>query len=164
MRVFLTKITNHILSRVFKDHRELPWMDAAWQQMGLNEVADNAELIRWLKSDGTSIGDPAEVPWCGDFVETCIRNTLPEESIPTNPYMARNWGDFGRGTSPRYGAIMVFWRKSRHGMYGHVGFYVGSTERHYQVLGGNQENAVSVADIAKKRLLCVRWPSTYLDE
>jgi hypothetical protein len=27
----------------------------------------------WLKRDGRSLGDPSKNPWCGDFVETCIR-------------------------------------------------------------------------------------------
>ena len=39
-------------------------------------------------------------PWCGDFVETCIRAALPDEPLPgalgINPYWARNWLLFGQ--------------------------------------------------------------------
>jgi cell wall-associated NlpC family hydrolase len=35
---------------------------------------------------------------------------------------------------------------------GHVGIYVGEDQTHYHVLGGNQNNSVNVARIAKSRL------------
>ena len=41
---------------------------------------------------------------------------------------------------------------------GHVGFYVGEDGTHYHVLGGNQDDAVSIAKIAKSRLVASRWP------
>ena len=39
---------------------------------------------------------------------------------------------------------------------GHVGFYVGSAGREIEVLGGNQNNAVSIASYARDRLLGLR--------
>ena len=63
----------------------------------------------WLKRGGRSLGDPSKSPWCGDFVETCIRRRLPDEPLPSeplpgalrlSPYGARNWLLFGRETKP----------------------------------------------------------------
>jgi hypothetical protein len=41
---------------------------------------------------------------------------------------------------------------------GHVGFVVGESAAHLHILGGNQSNSVSIAPIAKRRLLGLRWP------
>jgi hypothetical protein len=54
---------------------------------------------------------------------------------------------------------LVFWRGSRKGWKGHVGFYHGEDSTHFHVLGGNQSNAVTVSRIAKSRLLSARWPT-----
>ena len=73
----------------------LPWFEEAKRRMGLNENRDKAELSKFLRSDGSSVGDPTKLPWCGDFVETCMALALPDEPLPTNPYLARNWLKFG---------------------------------------------------------------------
>lgn len=140
---------------------ELPWMAEAKRMLGRHEGRDNGFLSRWLRSDGRTLGDPAKLPWCGDFVETCVRLGLPSEPFPgalgENPYWARNWALLGTATPPTYGAVLVFERGSG----GHVGFAVGEDGAYYQVLGGNQSNAVTVARIAKSRLLAARWPTTW---
>jgi uncharacterized protein (TIGR02594 family) len=115
----------------------------------------------WLKRDGRSLGDPSKDPWCGDFVETCIRIALPSEpllgALGTNPYWARNWLLFGQAVQPIIGAVLIFER----GPGGHVGFAIGHDYRNFFVLGGNQSDAVTIARIAKSRLLGARWPATY---
>lgn len=140
---------------------DLPWMAEARRVLGRHEVRDNNWLRSWLKSDGRTLGDPAKLPWCGDFVETCIRLALPSESLPgalgQNPYWARNWLLLGANTKPTYGAILVFERGSG----GHVGFAVGADAACYHVLGGNQSNAVTIARIERKRLLGARWPASF---
>lgn len=141
---------------------DLPWMAEAKRVLGRHEGRDNGWLRSWLKSDGKTLGDPAQLPWCGDFVETCIRLALPGEPFPgalgENPYWARNWLRLGAEIAPAYGAVLVFERGPSSG---HVGFAVGQDAGNYFVLGGNQSNAVTVARIAKARLLGARWPSTF---
>jgi uncharacterized protein (TIGR02594 family) len=137
---------------------QFPWMGLAIRKKGLHEGKDNTELREFLKSDGKTLGDPAQLPWCGDFVETCIAVALPETAIPTNPYLARNWLKFGHTVDPCYGAVMVFWRGSRNGTKGHVAFYYAEDDKTYHVLGGNQVNRVSVTRIEKNRLLGARLP------
>jgi uncharacterized protein (TIGR02594 family) len=139
----------------------LPWITEAKTALGRNEARDRSWLMDWLKRDGRSLGDPGKSPWCGDFVETCIRMGLPDEpllgALGTNPYWARNWLLFGQAVQPVPGAVLIFERGSG----GHVGFAVGQDDTHFYVLGGNQSDAVTVARIAKSRLLGARWPATY---
>jgi uncharacterized protein (TIGR02594 family) len=139
----------------------LPWITEAKTTLGRHEARDRNWLMDWLKRDGRSLGDPSKNPWCGDFVETCIRMALPDEpllgALGTNPYWARNWLLFGQAVQPVTGAVLIFERGSG----GHVGFAVGQDDTHLYVLGGNQSDAVTIARIAKSRLLGARWPATY---
>lgn len=140
---------------------DLPWMTIITSKMGLNETRDNAALRAFLKSDGDSVGDPAEWPWCGDLVETCIALSLPTEPLPGNPYLARNWQKFGDEVGPAYGAVGVFWRGSRDGISGHVAFLIGQNSQSFRIRGGNQGNSISDVWIAKNRLLSARKPKTW---
>lgn len=140
---------------------DLPWMGEGRKVLGLHESIDKPALSRWLKLDGATLGDPSRLPWCGDFVQTAIRIALPSEAFPgalgQNPYWARNWALFGRATDPTYGAVLVFARDGG----GHVGFCVGQEGDYFAVLGGNQSNRVTIANVAKSRLLAARWPTTF---
>lgn len=139
-----------------------PWANEMGRYMGLHEVRDNGILSRWLKSDGSFLGDPAKLPWCGDAVHTSIRLTLPEEkfsgNLAKNPYWALNWLEFGTVTHPCYGAILAFQRPGG----GHVGFAVGVDDKARKILvrGGNQKNMVSDAWLDIGNLKGYRWPLT----
>ena len=139
----------------------LPWITEAKTALGRNEARDCSWLMDWLKRNGRSLGDPSKNPWCGDFVETCICMGLPDEpllgALGTNPYWARNWLLFGQTVQPIIAAVLIFERGSG----GHVGFAVGQDDTHFCVLGGNQSDAVTIARIAKSRLLGTRLPATY---
>jgi uncharacterized protein (TIGR02594 family) len=138
----------------------MPWIAEAKSTLGRHEARDRSWLMDWLKRDGRSLGDPSKNPWCGDFVETCIRVALPDEpllgALGANPYWARNWLLFGQTVQPITGAVLVFERGSG----GHVGFAIGQDNTHFYVLGGNQSDAVTIARITKSRLLGARWPAT----
>lgn len=141
-----------------------PWMTLALRKKGLLEGRDNKELRDFLKSDGATLGDPAKLPWCGDFVETCIALALQNEALPVNPYLARNWRKFGKATESGFGTVLVFWRTHKtKSTNGHVCFYVGEDDLYYYVLGGNQSNSVSIAKLDKERLLEARAPLTFPD-
>ena len=87
---------------------ELPWITEAEKVIGHHEVVDNEELRAWLRRDGATLGDPAKLPWCGDFVETAIKLALPKEKVPANTYLARNWADWGEDATRRYGEVILF--------------------------------------------------------
>lgn len=136
-----------------------PWVTMARHKLGLNEKANNKMLRDWLKSDGHALGDPAKLPWCGDFMETCIALTLPEEPMVDNPYWALNWRSFGVAIDlVALGAVAPFSRPSG----GHIAMIVGHDRTYFHCLGGNQSNAVTITKIAKNRLAgSLRWPRTY---
>jgi len=145
----------------------VPWMNEAAKHIGLHESRDYKRLFSWLKSDRKALGDPRKLPWCGDFVDTALNLTLPNEPRPgalgENPYLARNWMMLGQESGPRFGAVVVFWRGRRNGISGHVGFAVAwdGARRRIKVRGGNQSNSVSDAWLSSDRLLGYRKPITF---
>lgn len=142
---------------------DLPsWVREGLRIKGWHERRDNKALRSWLASDGHALGDPAVYPWCGDFVETCIRLALPSENFPgdlgRNPYWALNWRDFGKPCGPCLGAVASITRNGG----GHVAFAVGQDAHRIYLLGGNQSDTVSIAPVVKSRFSAAswRWPDT----
>jgi uncharacterized protein (TIGR02594 family) len=135
---------------------DLPWIAEARKLLGLHEVKDAKKLDKALRLD------TSEIAWCGAFVGMCIATALPSEPMISNQLGSRNWLKFGHTIgSPQIGAVAVFWRGSKDGWQGHVGFVVGHDKTHLHILGGNQSDKVSVARVAKDRLLGYRWPTSY---
>ena len=62
-----------------------------------------------------------------------------------------------QAVQPVPGAVLIFERGSG----GHVRFAIGQDDTNFFVLSGNQSDAVTVARVAKLRLLGARWPATY---
>jgi uncharacterized protein (TIGR02594 family) len=134
------------------------WIAEARRYLGLHERKNAAQLDKALRLDAS------EIPWCGAFVGMVVAATQPNEVLPVNPLGARNWLKFGSEIKePQVGAVAVFWRGTKSGWSGHVGFVVGHDKTHLHILGGNQSDSVSVARIAKDRLLGYRWPKTAPD-
>lgn len=148
----------------------LPWINEISRYLGQHEARDYSSLSAWLKSDGGTVGDPRKNPWCGDAVHTAIRLALRDERFPgkvgANPYLARNWLDFGDKCKLAYGAVAVFWRGKKNGLSGHVGFVIGVSQngKLVRVRGGNQSNSVSDSWLGTNRVLGYRKPSTWPHE
>lgn len=146
------------------DDPALVWFQEARRLIGTRETpgrGSNPEILDWAADQGLEkayVGD--DIPWCGLFVGHCISATLDREPTPANLLSARAWARFGITTAPTPGAVMVFWRGEPTGRLGHVGFYAGEDAAAYRVLGGNQSDSVSLAWIAKDRLVDARWPAT----
>ena len=140
----------------------LVWYEEAVRQLGTREVpgpASNPKILQWAGQLGIPYkGD--DIPWCGLFAAHCVGSTLPGETLPINPLGARNWAKFGAKCKPVLGSVLVFWRGSKKGSLGHVGFYHGEDDQAFHVLGGNQSDQVSVARVARNRLLDARQPAT----
>ena len=133
----------------------------ARKRFGVAEVPgapDNPEILAWARELGVEadyVRD--EVSWCGLFMGVVVERAgwRPVERL----LAARSWLRFGQPADrPSLGDILVFWRGSKTGWQGHVGLYVGEDATAFHVLGGNQGDRVSIARIAKSRLLGARRP------
>ncbi|WP_194094831.1 NlpC/P60 family protein [Marivivens aquimaris] len=147
------------LGRTIQLKDGMPWMAEAARLRGLHEGRDLSSLRKWFSGRIADI-DPREIPWCGAFVATAFKATTTEEP-PKGALGARQWLTFGKPVKPQLGAVVVFWRGSRTGWQGHVGFYWGEDEEAFHILGGNQSDAVTVTRMSRARLLGARWPSQY---
>lgn len=138
----------------------LPWLAEARRLVGTAEVpgpGNSAAILSWAEEADIAY-EADEVPWCGLFVAHCLGASLPDEPQPAQPLGARQWLKFGRPVQPQVGAVLVFWRGTPQGWAGHVGFCWAEDDTHFHVLGGNQSDAVTIARIARGRLLGARWP------
>jgi uncharacterized protein (TIGR02594 family) len=138
------------------------WMRHARLLEGTREVAgaaSNPVILAWANFLGLSAQYNNDgIAWCGLFVAFTQRRAGSKDKLPNNPLGARAWLAYGKSVEPGYGAILVFWRGSKSGWQGHVGYYVGEDANNYYVLGGNQSDTVNVSKIAKSRLLGARAP------
>lgn len=146
----------------------------AWRLYGTQEKpggANNPEIMKWARELEAAIGrnlgyDADSIPWCGLFVGVVTARAGKAEQIPKTPLWARSWAEFGlKSPGAGLGDVLVF---SRDGG-GHVGLYVGEGMHDrlgavYHVLGGNQGDAVSIAQIEKRRCIAVRRPRWHVKQ
>lgn len=132
---------------------------AASAHLGLEEwpgSRHNPRILEMFAASGNAGISTDEVPWCAAYVGAVLAEVglLGTGKLNARSYL--NWGDPVELSDAQQGDIVVFWRGSRDGWQGHVGFYGGVLGDDVLVLGGNQGNAVSVAPYPKARLLGVR--------
>ncbi|MDV2987068.1 UNVERIFIED_CONTAM: TIGR02594 family protein [Methylobacteriaceae bacterium AG10] len=116
---------------------------------GISEVSGVANNPRIVLYHSTTSGGaaPDEVSWCSSFVNFCVEQA---GMTGTDNKAARSWHNkrWGRAVPPedwQEGDIIVFWRGDKSGWMGHVGFLVSWQESRPVVLGGNQNNRISIA-------------------
>ena len=106
--------------------------------------------------------------WCAAFVNSVLNESeIPgSESVSDVPLMARSfltWGDKILKEDIRPGDIVVFPRGNI-GWQGHVGFYLKTQvingRDFYLILGGNQNNKVSIVAYPASKALGIRRQST----
>lgn len=139
----------------------MPWITTARSLIGTRETvgpAHNSFIAKgWARLGATWFNDD-ETPWCGFFVAHCI--DAAGLAYPGKGAFARAkaWLDWGKVSQPVLGAVIVFSRKGG----GHVGFLVGESATHYYVLGGNQDNMVSITPFNKvtRPPEGFRWPAS----
>lgn len=139
---------------------ELPWISEARKHLGLREIRGekhNPVILSWLSRVKAWWRDD-ETPWCGTFVDHCL--DVGKATRVKEGYRAKSYLNLPvRLNIPCYGAIAVFDFAPRGG---HAGFIVGTNAAgHLMILGGNQNNEVSIAPFSTERLIGIRWPSVY---
>jgi len=123
----------------------------AIKQMGVKEIVGskhNPVILEWADEIGLKkVYTNDEIPWCGLFIAYCAH--IAGLQVVDKPLWALSWANYGtKVDEPMLGDILTFKRDGG----GHVGIYVGEDATHYHVLGGNQNNSVSISRIAKSRL------------
>jgi uncharacterized protein (TIGR02594 family) len=136
------------------------WLDHAWGDFGVAEIAgsrDNTRVVRYYADVGHPHIDNDEVAWCAAFLGACLERAGLRS---TRSLLARSYLGWGEPVSDQhYGAIAVLSRTSDPTL-GHVGFFIGQTTADIILLGGNQNDSVSVQAFPRSRLLALRWPLT----
>ena len=119
--------------------------------IGTKEIvgkAHNPTILSWAKALGLDkLYTNDEIPWCGLFIAYCCH--AADLDVVKHPLWALNWNKYGNVAQvPMLGDVLTFTRNGGC----HVGIYVGEDNTHYHVLGGNQNNSVSISRIEKSRL------------
>ena len=120
---------------------EPPWFTIARNELGVYEypgAANNPRVVEYLNTT-TNISEALrsqdETPWCSGFVNWCMMQAGRDR---TKSALARSWQNWGEHINEPYvGCVVVFQRQVN---FGHVGFYLGETDTHIKLLGGNQQN------------------------
>ncbi len=131
-------------------------MELATAFIGMNERDPQARTVlsQFFKETIGQTVDPAKTPWCAAFLNGVFNATGGQG---TGSLAARSYLSWGRGvTDPQVGDVVVF-SSSRGPASGHVGLFAGYDDRgQIKVLGGNQNNQVSIATYGTNRLLGFR--------
>jgi uncharacterized protein (TIGR02594 family) len=132
------------------------WVKEASKYIGVKEIPGKKhepKILQWWRAIRRGGIKTDEVPWCAAFVGACLENV---GLVSTRFESARSYLAWGvRLERPIYGCVVVF---SRNGG-GHVGFLVGQDDKgRLMILGGNQNNQVSIAPFDPNRAIAFRWP------
>lgn len=140
------------------------WLNFARKEVGVKEApgpADNPAVVRYWEDAG--IADVAmgqdEVPWCAAFVGAMLARARLPGSGAAN---ARSYEKWGRGLlTPCLGCVVIISRPPVTWQ-GHVAFYLATDRatRRVRLLGGNQGDAVTIADFNLDRVVAYRWPTS----
>ena len=139
------------------------WLSFAREEIGTREVpgdGDNPRIIKYWNDAGLSaVADGQdEVPWCAAFVGAMLARGRQSGSGAANARSYQGWGR--KLITPCLGAVVVLSRPP-HAWQGHVGIYLGTDlgRGRVRIVGGNQADAVSIADFSIERVLGYRWPA-----
>lgn len=146
----------------------MQWIEQGKSLLGLREIAGGqhspklqamlADMGKYSKESKAWWKDD-ETPWCGLFVGWCLGES--GRFVIKNWFRASAWNDENAMTKlakPCYGCIVTFTRQGG----GHVGFVVGEDKQgNLMVLGGNQNNQVSIAPFARERVSGFYFPSKW---
>ena len=139
-----------------------PWLKTAFNEIGITEIKGLANKPRIVEyhSQTTLNADNDETPWCSSFMCWCMSQAGIQH---TRSAASLSWLDWGKVLDePVRGCIVIFERADRQGQIipnrGHVGLWLGQTERVVDVLGGNQKDSVRVSRYRADRVIGYRWP------
>jgi uncharacterized protein (TIGR02594 family) len=138
-------------------------MPIALGELGVLEDArpgrTNPRIVEYhaVTRGGSSSDD---VPWCSSFVAWAMEAA----NVPsTRSKTAASWATWGEPCyTPVFGAVVVFGKRDQDAVgSGHVALYMGDGPNGTcYVLGGNQQNCVSIATRKRADVVAFRMPRT----
>lgn len=139
----------------------LDLIQVALSVYGLKETpgkADNPIIIQMAKDAGFEhdyLHD--DIAWCSMFANWVAFKAGYERSKKLN---ARSWLDVGEPIEEKdlqTGDAVILWRDAPAGPFGHISFYINHlSENWLNLLGGNQNNMISIGAFDKHRVLGYR--------
>jgi uncharacterized protein (TIGR02594 family) len=150
-----------------------PWLQVAEGELGVHEIPGPKSESRIIEYHATTtlMATSDEVPWCSSFMNWAMSQV---KIRGTGSAAARSWLRWGvRLGVPAFGCVAVLSRDGNQpaqltrdelttGRYlpGHVGPWIGDVNSTtIRLIGGNQGDAVSIANFPKSRLLGYFWPA-----
>jgi len=128
----------------------------AYGHLGENESSDKNTLEGLFKVGGIHI-DPQKVAWCAAFVNAVLASNGVATTGKLNASSFQNYGEAVK--SPHQGDIVVL-KPQVAGDTGHVGFFSGfNGDGSVNVLGGNQNDSVSIKNFAANQVVGYRRPN-----
>lgn len=143
------------------DMSDLSWMKIAKSYLGVREIAgekDNPVIVELFKLAGHGWVKDDETAWCAAFVGGVLARAgiAGSGSLAARSY--ESWGQPLPIGQPEYGCIGVKARAGGASWQGHTGFVVGASADKIILLGGNQQNSVSIAEFPRKEFTAFRYP------
>jgi uncharacterized protein (TIGR02594 family) len=135
--------------------RSPAWLTAAYKELGQSEIPgleENPHIVAYFKAleSGRTYHDDRD-DWASPFVEWSLQQAGKFGPRSIKP---ADWLSWGKASKPTIGAIVVL---NFSGLQ-HVGFYFGEDSDFVRVLGGNQNDAVSVFRYPKSAVRAYRVP------
>lgn len=116
----------------------------------------NPKVLQYFADVGHAWVKDDETAWCAAFVGAMLKKAGIDGTGKLSARSYLTWGEDVELEDAKPGDIVVFWRGDPRGWQGHVAFYVRHDEDNIWVLGGNQNNQVSIAPYSQDRLLGIR--------
>lgn len=130
----------------------------AWEiallEYDTSEIAgmqDNPKILSYAKEIGAEWVSNDETPWCAIFMQWCFKKAGLPFSYNANAKYFLNYG--AHTDTPELGDIAILWRNNPLASTGHVGFVIKENESTVWLLGGNQNNKVTILPFNKKQVL-----------
>jgi uncharacterized protein (TIGR02594 family) len=135
------------------------WLTLARTDLGTVEgigKGNNPRVVRYFADAGFAGVKDDAVAWCAAFVGAVLHRAghKPSGSLAARPY--ERWG-VGLA-KPILGCVATK-RRGNSAWQGHVGFVVGASDKQIILLGGNQNDRVSIAAFPRAEFTSFRWPS-----
>jgi len=151
---------------VLKEPAWVQWLRARIGVAEFKGEPDNPQIVEMFRLAGCEgqAFTQDETPWCAGAVGAALQSVGIRG---THSAMARSYERWVGGMvlgAPVYGAVTVLDRAVPHPSQGHVGFLVGRSTESVAILGGNQNDAVSIATFPRKRVRGFYWPRGVLIE